>query len=99
MWSWFYLPERLPRAYNHWISKIANIDSRLVLALRLASHGDFVYGEDTGQGTLLTGLCQHLGLPEEYADPAKKVPIPCELYHCGTGKSCEYHALSRFCGT
>lgn len=96
MWSWFYAPHRLPRAYNHWISKAADIDRRLIKALRLARQGDFVYGEDTGQAPLLTGLCQELGLPEEYADPTKTIPIPCVLYHCGTGKSCEVHAISRF---
>ncbi|KAH0827691.1 integral membrane protein [Fonsecaea pedrosoi] len=96
MWSWFYSPERLPRSYNHWISKAADIDPRLIQALRLARQGNFVYGEDTGQATLLTGLCQELNLPDEFADPSKTIPIPCELYHCGTGKSCEIHALSRF---
>ncbi|EXJ83138.1 hypothetical protein A1O1_06757 [Capronia coronata CBS 617.96] len=96
MWSWFYSPHRLPRAYNRWISNVADIDGRLIQALRLARQGDFVYGQDTGQAPLLTGLCHELGLPEEYGDPAKTVPIPCELYHCGTGKSCEVHAMSRF---
>ncbi|KIX94600.1 uncharacterized protein Z520_09646 [Fonsecaea multimorphosa CBS 102226] len=96
MWSWFYSPERLPRSYNHWISKAADIDPRLIQALRLARQGNFVYGEDTGQAPLLTGLCRKLNLPDEFADPAKTIPIPCELYHCGTGKSCEIHALSRF---
>lgn len=96
MWSWFYSPHRLPRAYNQWISKAAKIDSRLIQALRLARQGNFVYGEETGQASLLKGLCQELGLPEEYADPTKTIPIPCELYHCGTGTSCEVHAASRF---
>ncbi|RVX70951.1 hypothetical protein B0A52_06109 [Exophiala mesophila] len=96
MWSWFYSPHRLPRAYNNWISKIAEIDSRLIQALRLVRQGDFVYGQDTGQAPLLQGMCKDLGLPEEWGDPAKTIPIPCELYHSGTGKSCELHALSRF---
>ncbi|KIW62158.1 hypothetical protein PV04_10359 [Phialophora macrospora] len=96
MWSWFYSPERLPRAYNHWVSKAADIDPRLIQALRLARQGNFVYGKDTGQASLLTSLCRELDLPEEYADPAKTIPIPCELYHCGSGKNCEFHALSRF---
>ncbi|OAG36901.1 hypothetical protein AYO21_08862 [Fonsecaea monophora] len=79
MWSWFYSPERLPRSYNHWISKAADIDPRLIQALRLARQGNFVYGEDTGQATLLTGLCQELNLPDEFADPSKTIPIPLEL--------------------
>ncbi|KAK5045989.1 hypothetical protein LTR84_008775 [Exophiala bonariae] len=96
MWSWFYSPHRLPRAYNNWISKIADIDSRLIQALRLARQGDFVYGRDTGQTPLLEPLCRDLGLPEIYADPSKTIPIPCELVHSGTGTSCEVHAMSRF---
>lgn len=96
MWSWFYSPHRLPRAYNNWISKIADIDARLIQALRLARQGNFVYGHDTGQAPLLEPLCKDLGLPEVYADPSKTVPIPCELVHSGTGKSCEIHAVTRF---
>jgi hypothetical protein len=96
MWSWFYSTERLPPAYNQWISKAANIDSRLIQALRLVRRGEFVYGQDTGKAPLLKSLCRELHLPEEYGDPTKTIPIPCELYHCGTGKSCEVHAASRF---
>ncbi|KEF58379.1 uncharacterized protein A1O9_06305 [Exophiala aquamarina CBS 119918] len=96
MWSWFYSPHRLPRAYNIWISKIADIDERLIQALRLARQGDFVYGHDTGQAPLLEPLCKELGLSEAFADPSKTIPIPCELYHSGTGTSCEVHAATRF---
>ncbi|KAI1626285.1 hypothetical protein EDD37DRAFT_338266 [Exophiala viscosa] len=96
MWSWFYAPDRLPREYNQWISKVADIDARLIEGLRLARRGEFVYGEDTGKAGLLQPLCQKLGLPEGYGDPTKTIPIPCELYHSGTGKSCEVHAASRF---
>ena len=96
MWAWFYAPQRLPKAYNRWISSVANIDSRLIQALRLCRQGDFVYGEDTGQAPLLTSLCNELGMPPEWGDPARTVPIPCELYHCGTGKSCELHGVMRF---
>ena len=96
MWSWFYSPSRLPRTYNIWISKAAAIDSRLISALRLARQGDFVYGQDTGQAPLLEPLCQKLNLPLVWADPAKTVPIPCEMVHTGTGRSCELHGLSRF---
>lgn len=96
MWSWFYAPERLPRAYNHWISSAAKIDQRLITALRRAREGEFVYGQDTGQAPLLTSLCDELAFPQVWGDPAKTIPIPCELYHCGIGKSCEAHGLSRF---
>lgn len=96
MWSWFYAPERLPRAYNHWISTAADIDSRLITALRRCRTGEFVYGQDTGQAPLLTSLCDELGFPQKWGDPKQTIPIPCELYHCGAGKSCEIHGISRF---
>lgn len=96
MWSWFYSPERLPRAYNHWISAAASIDPRLIQALRLARQGIYLYGEETGQAHLLGGLCRELGLPPRWGDPVKTIPIPCTLVHMNTSASCEVHGLSRF---
>ena len=91
-----YAPQRLPKSYNRWISSAAGIDPRLIQVLRLCRQGDFVYGQDTGQAPILQRLCEELGLPEDWGDPSKTAPIPCELYHCGVGKSCELHAASRF---
>ncbi|KAI9741270.1 MAG: hypothetical protein M1834_002987 [Cirrosporium novae-zelandiae] len=96
MWSWFYLPERLPPAYNTWISQAAAVDKRLIIALRRARWGEFVYGKDTGQAELLQGMCRDFNWPEEWGDPAKTIPIPCEMVHMGAGPSCEKHALLRF---
>ena len=96
MWSWFYSPDRLPKAYNQWISRAAEIDSRLIEALRRARHGEFVYGQETGQAPLLSSMCKDLRLPEEWGDPTKTIPIPCELVHMGSTSSCEKHALARF---
>ena len=96
MWAWFYSPHRLPRTYNRWISSAADLDPRLLQALRLCRQGDFVYGEETGQAPLLKSLCDERNMPQEWGDPTKTIPIPCELYHCGRGKSCEVHAVSRF---
>lgn len=96
MWSWFYAPERLPVAYKKWIAQMADIDQVLIETLRLCRQGEFVYGEDTGKTGLLRPLCRRLSLPEEWADPRLTVPIPCELYHCGHGRSCENHAIQRF---
>ena len=45
---------------------------------------------------LLGSMCHDYGLSEELGDPAKTVPIPCELVHMGCGESCEKHALTRF---
>lgn len=96
MWSWFYAPERLPRAYNTWITRIAELDQRLLQALRLCRRGDFVYGDTTSANADLPSLCSELGLSTDYGDPVITVPIPCELYHCGSGESCEVHAGTRF---
>lgn len=45
---------------------------------------------------LLGSMARDYGMPEEAGDPAKTVPVPCELVHMGCGKSCERHALWRF---
>ncbi|KAF2708454.1 hypothetical protein K504DRAFT_468791 [Pleomassaria siparia CBS 279.74] len=97
MHSWFYSPSRLPQTYNNWISAAAQIDQRLMLALRHAQYGSWVYGKDTGMAPLLGSMCRDYGLPEDLGDPEKTIPIPCELVHMGWGKSCEKHALVRFC--
>ncbi|KAJ5565600.1 hypothetical protein N7535_007238 [Penicillium sp. DV-2018c] len=96
MWAWFYSPERLPRAYEKWIDDAAQVDSRLIEALRRCRRGIFVYGKDTGQAPLLESMCRDHGWPEEWGDPTKVIPIPCELVHMGYSTSCEKHALWRF---
>lgn len=96
MWSWFYSPSRLPQSYNAWISAAAELDHRLVLALRHARYGTFQYGKDTGMAPLLGSMARDYGMPEEAGDPARTVPVPCELVHMGCSKSCERHALWRF---
>ncbi|KAF9877750.1 integral membrane protein [Colletotrichum karsti] len=96
MWAWFYNPSRLPIAYNKWISSAANVDMRLIEALQRLRDGKLIYGVDTGQAELLQGMCAKYKWPMEWGDPAKSVPIPCEMVHMGVGPSCELHALSRF---
>ncbi|CUS14975.1 unnamed protein product, partial [Tuber aestivum] len=96
MFSWFYEPEKLPRTYNKWISEIAEADTRLITALRRIRSGEFVYGKETGQAPLLQPLCEDLGLPKAWGDPAVTKRIPCELVHHGFSKSCELHACWRF---
>lgn len=99
MWAWFFSPERLPATYNRWIAKIAQIDSRLVSALRLCRRGDFVYGSPDTQDANLPSLCKELDMPQSWGNPAVTIPVPCVLYHCGAGKSCEIHAGKRFIRT
>jgi hypothetical protein len=96
MWCFIYLPERLPRAYNKWISGAAAVDSRLIMALNRMRWGELVYGKETGQASLLQSMCADYGWPQLWGDPAKSIPFPCEMVHMGSGKSCEYHALRRF---
>ncbi|KEY70412.1 hypothetical protein S7711_06580 [Stachybotrys chartarum IBT 7711] len=96
MWSWFFSPEKLPRSYAKWITTAAQVDQRLIEALRRCLKGELRYGEDTGQAPLLQAMCDDYGWPREWGDPAKSVPFPCEMVHMGCGPSCEYHALSRF---
>ncbi|KAF7515082.1 hypothetical protein G7054_g14773 [Neopestalotiopsis clavispora] len=96
MWSWFYYPSRLPRAYSQWISTAAAVDARLIEALRRCRQGEIRYGEDTGQAPLLEAMARDYGWPVEWGDPAKTMPYPCEMVHMGCGPSCEYHFISRF---
>ncbi|ETS79154.1 hypothetical protein PFICI_09007 [Pestalotiopsis fici W106-1] len=96
MWSWFYYPSRLPRAYSQWISTAAAVDARLIEALRRCRKGEIRYGEDTGQAPLLEAMARDYGWPVEWGDPAKTAPYPCEMVHMGCGPSCEYHFISRF---
>ncbi|KAI9795235.1 MAG: hypothetical protein M1835_006131 [Candelina submexicana] len=97
MWAWFYQPDRLPRAYNKWIGEAAQVDSRLIEVLRQAHYGEFVYGKETGEAHVLKSMCRDYGCPEIWGDPAKTVPVPCEIVHMGTGPNCEWHAATRFC--
>ncbi|KAL4777397.1 hypothetical protein BDW60DRAFT_213018 [Aspergillus nidulans var. acristatus] len=99
MWAWFYSPERLPRSYGKWIGEVAKVDERLIEALRRARRGIFVYGKDTGQAPLLESMCKDFGWPTPWGDPARTIPIPCEMVHMGCGPSCEKHAVSRFLRT
>ena len=96
MWTWFYRPERLPRAYNKWIGPAAAVDARLISALQRCRDGTLVYGQDTGQANLLGGMCDDYRWPRAWGDPARSIPFPCEMVHMGSGPSCERHAASRF---
>jgi len=54
------------------------------------------YGLETGQAYVLQNMCREYSWPLDYGDPVKSIPFPCEMVHMGTGRNCEYHALSRF---
>ena len=95
MWAWIYTPDRLPRSYNKWIKSAAAVDQRLLLALRHCRWGELIYGCENGQAPILQGMCKDYNWPLQWGDPAISIPFPCEMVHMGTGKNCEYHALSR----
>jgi hypothetical protein len=96
MWTWIYVPARLPRAYNKWISSAAAVDPRLIEALQRCRAGELRYGEETGQAPLLQAMCKDFRWPLDWGDPAKAIPFPCDMVHMGCGPSCELHALHRF---
>ncbi|KUI58007.1 hypothetical protein VP1G_05293 [Cytospora mali] len=95
MWTWFYSPSSLPRAYNKWIASAASVDQRLVVALQRCRSNILRYGEE-GHAPLLQGMCRDYHWPMEWGDPAVSIPFPCEMVHMGVGPSCELHALTRF---
>ncbi|KAL1737752.1 hypothetical protein HDZ31DRAFT_17604, partial [Schizophyllum fasciatum] len=68
MWCFFYAPHRLPGAYVHWISKLANVDQRLLRALQLLATGQWSYRHGTKQD-ILTSYARDLGYPAAWGDP------------------------------
>lgn len=96
MWAWFYLPDRLPYSYGKWISEAAQLDDRILEALRTARRGDWAYGRNNGDQVVLESMCADYGWPIEWGTPEKTVPIPCEVVHMGCGPNCEKTAVWRF---
>jgi hypothetical protein len=96
MWAWIYLPERLPFSYGRWIGEAAQVDPRLIEALRMARRGQWTYGQPKGDLEVLESMCREYGMPEVWGDTSKTWPIPCEIVHMGCGPNCEKHALWRF---
>lgn len=100
MFAWFYEPSRLPRAYNTWISKTAQLDPNVVLVLRLLYKGDITYGVQGPYTHLLRARAAQLGMPAELGDPAFVEKVPCELYHGRVGGAslfnCEIHGAWRW---
>lgn len=96
MWAWFYAPNSLPRGYDKWIASAAQVDARLLEALRRCRNGELQYAKETGQAPLLGSMCHDYDIPYECGDPVKSVPFPCTIVHMGRGPSCEYHAWCRF---
>lgn len=67
MYSWFYHPRALPAAYNRWITTMADMDGRLLHALRLLKSGaEGGYGD---HHPVLRSYCQQHGLDPKEGDP------------------------------
>ncbi|TBU48330.1 hypothetical protein BD309DRAFT_884692 [Dichomitus squalens] len=72
MWCFFYEPDRLPPSYNKWIMKLANIDPRILTALRAIRSGSFSYTKGFSvPPDLATSLSADLGYPPAWGDPAQ----------------------------
>ncbi|KAI8084924.1 uncharacterized protein BX664DRAFT_265870 [Halteromyces radiatus] len=74
---------------------MAQMDERLLFALRGIRDGTWVYGKDTGNNDLLGNYCVDLGLSYHSGIPTRG-RIPCRVVHGGQPWGCEVHALSRF---
>ncbi|KAI9497490.1 hypothetical protein BDB00DRAFT_804708 [Zychaea mexicana] len=95
MFTWFYQPELLPRSYSLWITKMSEMDDRLLKALRAIRNREWIYGKDTGLGDLLGDYAVGLGLPREMGNPMRG-RIPCQLVHQGQPYGCEVYSMNRF---
>ena len=77
MWAWFSHPERLPTSYVKWITNLATMDERLLLALRCIRTSkpltwNYQSKEMTPEGVHLLGsLAEELGHPYEWGDPTR----------------------------
>lgn len=77
MWAWFYHPERLPPSYVKWITNLATMDERLLLALRCIRTGkpltwNYQSKQMTPEGVHLLGsLAEELGHPYQWGDPTR----------------------------
>ncbi|CAG8507179.1 8685_t:CDS:2 [Paraglomus occultum] len=95
MSSWFFEPQRLPKAYVHWITRMAAMDSRLLDVVRLMRQGKYEYGRDSGYAHILGSYCAEIGLDPSLGNPANG-QLPCLVVHGNTTKSCELHTMIRW---
>ncbi|KAI0078876.1 hypothetical protein K474DRAFT_777373 [Panus rudis PR-1116 ss-1] len=71
MWCFFYAPDRLPRSYNKWIMTLANIDPRILGALRAIRSRSWSYTKGfCDPPDLVTSFARDLGYPENWGNPA-----------------------------
>lgn len=71
MWCFFYQPERLPRSYVKWINALANVDARLLKALRLIYERQWSYTQGyTSDPAILETYASDLGYPAAWGSPS-----------------------------
>ncbi|KAK0465020.1 uncharacterized protein EV420DRAFT_1626957 [Desarmillaria tabescens] len=71
MWCFFYQPERLPRSYVKWINALANVDARLLRALRLIYEGKWSYTRGyISSPAILETYANDLGYPAAWGSPS-----------------------------
>eukprot|EP00040_Diaphanoeca_grandis_P014937 m.75895 g.75895 ORF g.75895 m.75895 type:complete len:443 (+) comp24836_c1_seq2:320-1648(+) len=70
MKAWFYHPVTLPREYIKWITSMAQIDFRLINALRLVRNGEVTIGQKYN-GDFLESYVEDRGLDRKIGDPVE----------------------------
>lgn len=71
MWCFLYQPWRLPPGYVKWINALAEIDQRLLLALRALRAGTWKYGHNLPETKdILMSHARDLGYPSSWGDPS-----------------------------
>jgi len=91
MFSWFYQPDALPRSYRVWIDRMADMDPRLLTALRQLRSGRVRYGRAS---PILREYCLDHHLDPGRADLVHG-HIPCALVHPCSGERCSHNLAAR----
>jgi hypothetical protein len=97
MHNWFFYPDKLPPAYQRWITSAADVDQEIMHGFRSLKDGTLKYGDpNCPNADAFKPLCTKYGKDPELASLVKHQPFSCEILHVFTTKSCELHALWRF---
>jgi hypothetical protein len=92
LFAWFYEPEALPASYRMWITRMADMDVRLLEALRQLRAGRVRYGRSS---PILRDYCIEHGLDPLRADLVHG-QIPCAAVHPECGQSCSCNFFTRW---
>ena len=92
MYSWFFTPETMPREYVSWISRLANMDHRLLEFLRRCREGKCEYGKED---LFLVPYVRDHGLPDHAANTLYGF-IDCQVVHPHEPHSCWGNASGRW---